>query len=247
MLDERFWARYFRVYDTLNAAAPYRHLLEDICNELDIRNGEKILDAGCGTGNLALLIKEKGGEVTCLDNCTAALEIYKKKDAVANIVLADLRKRLPFSDNYFDKIASNNTLYLLSKREQQKVISEFKRVLKVGGKVVLSEPKSGGSSFKIYISAIKEEIKENGISEAVLKITSLFIPVIKILYYNLIIKRERSEHFFRAGEQEKLLTEAGFSVVTSDREVYTNQAILVTGKKLCNGTLNKTQKAIKSN
>jgi len=56
MLDSKFWKRYFKVYDVLNLLIPYQELLNTICDELDIKPGEKILEAGCGTGNLALKI-----------------------------------------------------------------------------------------------------------------------------------------------------------------------------------------------
>ena len=44
MLDSKFWKRYFKVYDVLNLLIPYQELLETICDELDIKPGEKILE-----------------------------------------------------------------------------------------------------------------------------------------------------------------------------------------------------------
>ncbi|MFQ6119093.1 MAG: class I SAM-dependent methyltransferase, partial [Methanosarcinales archaeon] len=136
MLDSRFWTSYFKVYDVLNLLIPYQELLETICDELEIKKGEKILEAGCGTGNLALKIKERGAEVVGLDNSQEALDIYRKKDPGAKLVLVDLRKKLPFPDDYFDKIASNNTLYIIPRERQLGTLQEFHRILKPGGKVV---------------------------------------------------------------------------------------------------------------
>ena len=44
MLDSKFWKRYFKVYDVLNLLIPYQELLNTICDELDIKPGEKILE-----------------------------------------------------------------------------------------------------------------------------------------------------------------------------------------------------------
>lgn len=225
MLDEKFWAKYFKVYDVLNLLIPYQELLTTICDELDIKNGEKILEAGCGTGNLAIKIKERGAEVVGLDNCKEALEIYKKKDPNAKITLADLSKRLPFPDNHFDKIASNNTLYVLTSEERKICLREFNRVLMPDGKVVISNPKQGWSVFAIYIETIDNEVRVNGLFRTIGKIINMILSTIKIFYYNHLIKKEVHYHFFTVDEQKLLLEKAGF-VKSYEKSVYTKQAIL---------------------
>lgn len=52
---------------------------EDLVNLLDPKEGEKILDAGCGTGDLAELIRQKGALVTGIDNSVEMIETAKKK------------------------------------------------------------------------------------------------------------------------------------------------------------------------
>lgn len=60
MLDSQFWAKYFKVYDTLNQLIPYQDLLDLFLKKLELlSSGDKnILDVGSGTGNLC--ISEKG-------------------------------------------------------------------------------------------------------------------------------------------------------------------------------------------
>lgn len=226
MLNSRFWKNYFKVYDVLNLLIPYQELLETICNELEIKSGERILEAGCGTGNLALKIKERGGEVIGLDNCKEALDIYRKKDPEAKLVLADLREKLPFPDNYFDKIASNNTLYILPKEKQLDVLKELYRILKPGGKIVLANLKKGWKSGKIYISGIKKNLKKEGGYSTFLKIIKMIIPTIKVFYYNYLIKKETQYYFCGFNEQKELLKRAGFKKVSETKLVYANEAIL---------------------
>jgi ubiquinone/menaquinone biosynthesis C-methylase UbiE len=225
-LDKSFWERYFSVYDVLNHAGPYQSLLSTVCEELSVENGEKILEAGCGTGNLAMKLKERGGDVYGLDSSEAAVEIYRSKDPSAKTVLADLRDNLPFPDGYFDKIASNNALYALPENLQPLCVKEFYRVLKPGGKVVISNPKQGWSALVIYGNTIISEIKVNGPFKAIGKIIKMMLPTIKIFYYNHLIRKETRYHFFEVGEQKRLLEESGF-VGYYEKLVYAEQAILV--------------------
>jgi len=232
MLTQKFWAKYFKVYDVLNLLIPYQELLNAVVEELDIKKGEKVLEAGCGTGNLALKIKEKGGEVIGLDNCEEALKVYKRKDSSANTILADLSGKLPFPDNYFDKIASNNTLYTFPKQKQLEILKEFFRILKRGGKVVIANPQKGWSPFKIYVEGIEKNLKQEGFWRTVLKVFKMIVPTAKILYYNAQIKKESNYCFLEPKEQRQLLKEAGFSMVSESKEVYADQAILNSASKL---------------
>lgn len=229
MLDSQFWTRYLKVYDVLNLLIPYQELLETICAELEIKPGEKILEAGCGTGNLAIKIKEKGGDVIGLDNCKEALEIYKEKDPNAKILLADLTKNLPFSDNYFDKIVCSNTLYIIPKEKHLSVLKEFYRILKPQGKIVLVNPVKGGSPIKIYLEGIRKSLKRNGCWKTLKTLILMIAPTIQILYYNSKIRKEDekgSYHFFDFNEQEKLLQKTGFRTISQTKFVYANQSIL---------------------
>lgn len=226
MLDTKFWGKYFKVYDAVNLFIPYQKLLQRICKELEIQKNEKILEAGCGTCNLVLKIKQAGGDVIGLDNCKPALDVCAQKDPEIKCVLADLGKTLPFPDNYFDKIASNNTLYALPKHKQPDVLKELHRVLKTGGKIVLSNPKKDWKPIKIYIKGIKQNLYEQGFSRTICKITKMVIPTIKIFYYNFLITKESNYHFLAPQEQKDILYGAGFSKVSETIFVYANQAIL---------------------
>jgi len=231
MLDEKFWEKYMKVYDCLNLLIPYQQLLKDVCDLLDIKRGETILEAGCGTGNLALKIKEKGAIMVGLENCKEALEVCRKKDHTLNLVLADLTEKLPFPDNYFDKIACNNALYAIPENRQLAVLKEFYRILKPGGKVVIGNPIKGWNAFRIYIKGIKKHFKKEGVRKTLLKAIKMIRPTIKMLYYNHLIKNEKQYHFFEFNEQRELLRSVGFSNLTDTISVYEGQSILNSGYK----------------
>ena len=112
------WNLYARAYDIINKNIPYLKLLQDVIEELGLGPGQKILDAGCGTGNLASRILENSSmlNIVCVDISPAMLEKAKKKFKINDNIefqLLDIDNGLNFSENYFDRIVLVNSLYPL--------------------------------------------------------------------------------------------------------------------------------------
>lgn len=226
MLTSKFWAEYFQVYDFLNILIPYQELIATVCEKLEIQKNEKVLEAGCGTGNLALEIGKRGAEVFGLDSCQEALNFYLEKDKNAKVTFSDLTKKLPFPDNYFDKIACNNTLYTISREEQLKTLKELFRILKPGGKIVIVNPKHAWKPMKIYYEGAVKTIKKNGFVKGFIEINKLVLPAIKILNYNYRIKKESNYYFFNKEEQKEILEKAGFKKISKTEPIYARQCLL---------------------
>ncbi len=229
MLDTKFWRKYFKVYDILNELIPYQELANAIVDELDIKKKDKVLDVGSGTGNIALKIKEKGAVVSGIDISKEGVEIHRKKDPDAKLMVGDVSKKLPYSDNTFDKIYSNNTLYTIPREKRKQIFVEFYRVLKPGGKIVVSNVIEGFSPRAIYFDHIKKETKQKGIFFTLWRILFFIIPTIKIFYYNHLITKEGAVgkyDFFKQEEQKELLQVSGFVNISSDLRTYSDQAIL---------------------
>lgn len=234
MLDHNFWKKYFSVYDVLNIVIPYQELLNKLVDELEIKRGDLILDAGSGTGNLAILIKDKGGKVVGVDFIQEGLDLHKKKDNKAIVFQCDLTGTLPFNDDYFDKIVSNNVIYTIAPEKRNAVMKEFYRVLKPGGRIVISNVKEGWKPLNIYLDHIKKDYQRIGLARLILKIFKMMTPTIKMFYYNAKIKKEGGSgnyKFMSPNEQKTLLEESGFKNVSDDILVYANQAILNVGFK----------------
>ena len=75
MLDSNFWRKYFETYDVLNIVIPYQELMKEVRQELEVEPGDLILDAGAGTGNLSVRLKEAGAKVVALDNIQEGLDL----------------------------------------------------------------------------------------------------------------------------------------------------------------------------
>jgi len=235
MLTTDFWHKYFKVYDVLNLAIPYQELLNSVCGELDIKSGERILEAGSGTGNLALKIKERGGLPVGIDMSQEGINIHKNKDPGVEVILGNLTDKLPFQDNSFDKICSNNTLYAIPRDKRDAVIKELYRILKPNGKIVISNITEGFSPFKIYKDHVLKEFKRNGLLYILRNIVKFIKPTIKMFYYNHLIKKEHGDgdfDFFEEGEQKKILEENRFKNISNEKRVYANQAVLTFAYKI---------------
>lgn len=234
MLDTTFWKKYFTAYDVLNLVIPYQELLESIISTANIKQNDLVLDVGSGTGNLAIKLKKSGAHVTALDSSKEGLERHKQKDEKAKTMLHDAVKPLPFSDNHFDKIVSNNTIYTLEPSKRDNIFKEFYRVLKPGGRIVIANVHTGFKPIEIYKEHIRKQIKKRGFLYTLWQIVSMVIPTVKIFYYNAKIKKEHREGdygFMKENEQRELLFQAGFKNISENKSVYANQGILNSAEK----------------
>jgi ubiquinone/menaquinone biosynthesis C-methylase UbiE len=157
-----FWDLYSRCYDSVYQLIPYRGLLWDTFQALELEPGMRVLDAGCGTANLELFISEKPHpsiQVNALDFSPHMLKRASRKCAHLDWVdfaRADLGATLPFEDSTFDRLVSVNVLYTLE--DWDFAFSEFLRVLKPEGRMVLASSApdfDGGELFRDHIRRIR--------------------------------------------------------------------------------------------
>jgi SAM-dependent methyltransferase len=106
------------------------------------------LDAGCGNGRYFNMLIEHSGQIVGVDFSKDMLRMARSKAdnlpvGQASVLFGDLT-RLPFRDGSFDLIASIEVLEHVPNWEQS--ISEFHRLLKPGGSMILSLP----NKFSMY-------------------------------------------------------------------------------------------------
>lgn len=101
----------------------------------------RLLDAGSGGESLGRILKEKGFDLVSID-------LYTRPSLKEGFVKADLNDHLPFTDRVFDYILCSESLQYLE--NHARLFREFKRVLKKGGKVVLSIPNLLNASSRLY-------------------------------------------------------------------------------------------------
>ncbi len=107
-------------------------------------SARSILDIGCNVGALLGALKERslGAALSGCDVNAAAIEAARR-----NVPEADLRlcaaAALPFADATFDCITCIETLEHVPPAEWEKSLLEMRRVLAVGGRLILRTPHAG--------------------------------------------------------------------------------------------------------
>jgi ubiquinone/menaquinone biosynthesis C-methylase UbiE len=234
MKDDQFWANYFLTYDLLSEALPYQKLLDDLIKALEVKKGDLILDAGSGTGNLSILLKEYGAKPTGYDFSGKALEIHLRKDKDAELYLGDLRNKLPFSDNYFDKIVSNNVIYTISKPDRLAILKEFYRILKHNGRFVIANVHTRFNPLVIFKDHLTESIKTNGASRTINDLIVKGYGLAKLFYYSIVLIKQHKDGkyaFLEKDEQKNLLIQVGFKIANNTINSYSNQSYIDIGVK----------------
>jgi len=199
---------------------------------MDIEKGKTVLDAGAGTGNLAVLIAQTGAEVVGLDSSEVGLEIFKKKLPESEAILQDINNPIPLPDESFDYVCCINTLFAIDPEHRESICKEFYRLLKPGGKVIMTNLSVGYRPIRIYIVHMAEEVKRFGFWRAVINLIHLVGPTIKMFYYSQKMRKESGSssglRFFASGEQGSLLINSGFSDVSKEKKLFVGQAVLNT-------------------
>ncbi len=98
---------------------------------LDAKPGERILDLGCGDGQLTAQIATAGARVTGVDASPSMTEAARSRGIDAIHASAE---QLPFTDAQFDAVLSNAALHWV--RAQDEMMDEVHHILKPGGRFV---------------------------------------------------------------------------------------------------------------
>lgn len=106
--------------------------------------GERILDLGCGTGTLALLIKKRQpeSELSGLDADPEMLTRARAKAEASGLSIdfdEGFADRLPYADASFDKVVSTLFFHHLERGVKEQTAAELARVLRPGGQLHVAD------------------------------------------------------------------------------------------------------------
>jgi demethylmenaquinone methyltransferase/2-methoxy-6-polyprenyl-1,4-benzoquinol methylase len=134
----RMFDRIAPVYDVMNRVmtAGLDLRWRRIAAEAVVRPGDRVLDACCGTGDLAVACARRGGVVTGLDFSPAMLERARRKLPSATWIEGDLLA-LPFEAGSFE--ATTVGFGVRNVADLDLGLAELRRVLVPGGRVAVLE------------------------------------------------------------------------------------------------------------
>jgi SAM-dependent methyltransferase len=109
---------------------------EELCESLDLRAGQKVLDVAAGNGNVSLAAARRWCEVTSTDYVPGLLKRARERAAAERLDI-DFRhadaESLPFADASFDVVVS--TFGVMFTADQERAANEMMRVCRPGGKI----------------------------------------------------------------------------------------------------------------
>ena len=115
-----------------------------------VRGGDRVLDAACGTGDLAIAdLKAGAGKVTGLDFSPRMLERARRKDARIEWLQGDMLA-LPFADETFD--AATVGFGVRNVEDLERGLRELRRVLRPGGRLAILEITTPRGALKPFFS-----------------------------------------------------------------------------------------------
>jgi SAM-dependent methyltransferase len=117
---------------------------------LEAQTGERILDLGCGDGQLTARVALSGANVVGLDASPQMAAAARSRGIAVDEGSAE---SLPYVDGSFDAVFSNAALHWV--RDQDAMLAEVRRVLTVGGRFVAEMGGQGNiAAIRVALMAV---------------------------------------------------------------------------------------------
>lgn len=126
------------LYDPIVSLMGGARAREELVKQANIQPNQRVLDLGCGTGTLVVLLKRKypTAEIVGVDPDPKALQRAQKKVRRAGVAVQldeGFADELPYEAGTFDRVLSSFMLHHLEEHEREKTLREVLRVLKPAG------------------------------------------------------------------------------------------------------------------
>jgi len=130
------------LYDPLQKLLGFESIHRQLVDQAAIRPNHRVIEIGCGTGNLSIFIKRlhPQAEVVGLDPDPKALARARRKaerDALSVQLDRGYAEELPYPDASFDRVFSAFMFHHLEADEKEETLQEARRVLKPSGSLHL--------------------------------------------------------------------------------------------------------------
>jgi len=140
---KEYWGYYWRVISRHQIPGIFRwdrelvDLIQEVCK---LAPGAEILDLGCGGGDQAKVLAQKGFKITGIDNVpsliTFAKDAFRKEDLPGEFIEQDMRS-IKY-ENQFDLVTMlSGTFGFFSENENMGMLKKIYRALKQGGAAFL--------------------------------------------------------------------------------------------------------------
>ncbi len=164
------------LYDPLTRLLGVRRVHRRLLDQAGVRPGQRVLEIGCGTGNLLLAAKQThpAATVVGLDpDLTALARAHRKARRRGLAVQLDrgYADQLPYADDSVDVVLSSFMLHHVPADQKEQAIREVRRVLRPGGALHLVDvgggpaPTDGWIARRAHQHALAQEASDGGIPD----------------------------------------------------------------------------------
>jgi ubiquinone/menaquinone biosynthesis C-methylase UbiE len=179
---------------------------EELCEALDLRAEQKVLDVAAGNGNVALAAARRWCDVTATDYVPELLARARERAAAERLDIAFREadaEALPFDDRSFDVVVS--TFGVMFTPDQDRAAAELVRVCKRGGKIGLANWTPEGFIGQVFKTLGKHVAPPAGARSPAqwgtrARIAELFEPhaaSVKSAQRNFVFRYRSPEHWLK--------------------------------------------------
>ena len=134
-----------------------------LVQQANIQSKMKVLDLGCGTGTLTLMLKRAYPEaqMTGLDGDPEVLGIARNKTRNADIQWDEgFASDLPYPDSVFDRVVTSLVIHHLITDDKRRAFKEIHRVLKPNGELHILDFGAPHSSLTRFMTTYMRQLEE---------------------------------------------------------------------------------------
>ena len=175
---------------------------ETLCEALDVRAGQKVLDVAAGNGNVSLAAARRWCDVVATDYVPALLDRARQRAEAERFDLAFREadaEALPFADGSFDVVVS--TFGVMFTADQERAAAELVRVCRPGGKIGLANWTPDGFIGQLFKTIGKHMPPPPGVKSPALwgtaaRLAELFPRTsIKATPHHFVFRYRSAEHW----------------------------------------------------
>lgn len=160
---ETYWSRFVDDYETRQAFVAGNDLIRIMLDRLGMENNLKdVLELGCGTGLFTEVLCQKSHSVKATDfSDEMVAKAIELRETLPNVTFArEDATHLSFEDQSFDTVFMANLIHIIA--DPDKVIAESRRVLKPGGRIIITSFAIDAMGFFNKIKMASRYIKTFG-------------------------------------------------------------------------------------
>jgi ubiquinone/menaquinone biosynthesis C-methylase UbiE/pimeloyl-ACP methyl ester carboxylesterase len=219
--------------ELLTSGSAYRRMMELQVDSLQLSSGDRVIDLGAGTGSFELYLARSGKHssplcITAVDYVGEALKRARDRLGAASIprslvvsyLEADLnllhpQQRIPLASESFEVAIASLLLSYLESPEL--VLREIRRLLRPGGRMVISSLRRDADISRLYMEASAElhlgiarhELPELQQETLGTSLRNFLNDASKVLE----LEESGAFHFWEANELTRMVAEAGFTEI----------------------------------